>query len=61
MPEYSFNSHTNFGTAGGILTIFLVNISSGDVIRTAILAAIGALVSYSISHLLKYCIRKWRK
>jgi Na+-translocating ferredoxin:NAD+ oxidoreductase RnfA subunit len=61
MPEYSFNSHTSLGTAGGILTIFLVNISSGDVMRTAILAAIGAIVSYSISHLLKYCIRRRRK
>ncbi len=61
MAEFSFNGHTTWGTAGGVLTIFLVNINSGDMIRTAILAAIGAVVSYSISHLMKYCLRKCRK
>ena len=61
MTNQSFTGHTTYGTAGGIITIFLANISSGDVFRTAILAAIGALVSYSASHLIKYYTRKWRK
>lgn len=58
MAQQSFTGHTTYGTAGGILTIFLANISSGDVFRTAILAAIGALVSYSMSYFLE--ILPWK-
>jgi hypothetical protein len=61
MNDSVFTGHTKYGTIGGILTIFLVNISSGDIIRTIVLAATGATVSFGVSLGLKYCIRKWRR
>ena len=49
------------GTAGGIITILLINISAADLIKTAVLAGIGAVVSFFISMLLKYWLSRWRK
>ena len=49
------------GTAGGILTIILMNINAADILKTAVLAAIGAVVSFFISILLKYWLTRWRK
>ena len=34
---------------GGMLTVLLANISSGEITRTALLSAIGAVVSYFVS------------
>ena len=61
MADPVFTGHTKYGTCGGIITIILVNISSGEIIRTMVLAAIGAFVSFAVSLACKYCIRKWRK
>ena len=61
MNEQSFNTMTKVGTAGGTLTIFLMNITTTDVMKTAVLSAIGAAVSFGVSLLLKMFIRKWRK
>jgi hypothetical protein len=61
MTEQQFNGHTTYGTLGGIITILLVNINAGDLIRTAVLAAVGAVVSLSVSHGCNYWLRKWRK
>ncbi len=61
MQDHLFTGHTKFGAAGGILTILLVNINSGDVIKTILLAALGATVSFFISFVLKYCISRWQK
>lgn len=46
------------GTAGGTLTIILANISGSDLLKTSVLAAIGAMVSFGVSYLLKRLIRK---
>jgi|GEM_PF-1950169 len=35
--------------------------NTSDVLKTAVLAATGAVVSFFISMFLRYCIRKWRK
>jgi Na+-translocating ferredoxin:NAD+ oxidoreductase RnfA subunit len=61
MNEQSFNTTTKVGTVGGTLTIFLMNITTTDVMKTAVLSAIGAAVSFGVSLLLKMFIRKWRK
>ncbi|MEL7588455.1 MAG: hypothetical protein AAGU19_17225 [Prolixibacteraceae bacterium] len=52
---------TRAGIAGGTLTVLLVHISSGDLARTAILAAVGALVSFTVSVLLKMLVQQLRK
>ena len=60
MTETNFTGHTKYGTLGGIITILLYNINTGDVIKTAVLAAIGASVSFIVSLGLRYCLRRWR-
>ena len=42
MNQY-FDTHTKAGTAGGTLLSIFANIHSGDILKTAILAAIGAV------------------
>jgi len=61
MTDQQFNGHTTYGTIGGIITIILVNINAGDMLRTIVLAAVGAVVSLSTSHICNYWLRKWRK
>jgi hypothetical protein len=61
MNEPNFTGHTKYGTLGGIITILLYNISTSDVVKTTVLAAIGAFVSFFVSLVLRYCMRKWRK
>jgi len=51
-------SFTRESTAGGTLLIILANISSADLIKTAVLAALGATVSFGVSLLLKWMIKK---
>ncbi|MFL5809838.1 MAG: hypothetical protein ACJ749_09975 [Flavisolibacter sp.] len=47
------------GTAGGTLTV-LFGISTADMIRTVILAVLGAVVSFGVSLLLKKIVRWWK-
>ena len=61
MADQLLTGHTKYGTLGGIITIFLVNITSGDIVRTIVLTSVGAFVSFTISFALKYCLKKWRK
>jgi hypothetical protein len=49
------------GTAGGTFLSVLPNLHSEDVLKTIILAALGAIVSFIISMLLKYLIKKHKK
>ena len=55
------NSHTLMGTAGGTFLSVLPNIQSEDVLKTVLLAAIGAIVSFTISLVLKSIIKKHKK
>lgn len=61
MAVHSNHGGTVAGTASGtILTIF-ANIHSEDIVKTAVLAIIGAVVSFSISLALKWMSRKMRR
>ena len=54
-------NHTNLtlrGTAGGTFLSVLPNLSSEDIFKTVILAAIGAIVSFLLSLVLKLFIKK---
>ena len=57
----STNSHTLMGTAGGTLLSVIPNIQSADVLETVVLATIGAVVSFTISLVLKSIIKKHKK
>ena len=61
MTDTNITGHTKYGTLGGIITILLYNINTGDVIKTAVLAGIGAFVSFIISMSLRYCLSKRKK
>jgi hypothetical protein len=49
------------GTAGGTFLSVLPNLQSEDVVKTVILATLGAIVSFTISIILKFLIRKHKK
>ncbi|MDD3003457.1 MAG: hypothetical protein PHH66_00890 [Flavobacterium sp.] len=58
------NSHGNstlVGTAGGTFLSIVPNLNSEDLIKTVILATVGAVVSFSISVLLKSLFKKHKK
>lgn len=51
---------TLMGTAGGTFLSVLPNIHSADLFKTALLAALGAIVSFALSLLLKCIIRRFK-
>lgn len=53
-----FDNNTKAGTAGGTLLTVFFNIRSEDLLKTIILAGIGAAVSFSITLLLKHLFKK---
>ena len=56
-----FDNTTKAGTAGGTLLTIFGNISSQDIVKTIVLAGIGAVVSFTITILLKTIIRRLKK
>ena len=59
--NHVFNSSTKAGTLGGTLLTLLVNIDNEDLIKTGILAAIGAFVSFTVTLILKFLIKRLKK
>ena len=56
-----FDSSTKAGTIGGTLLTLLANIDSEDLLKTGILAAIGAVVSFTVTISLKFLIKRLKK
>lgn len=52
---------TLIGTAGGTFLSVLPNLHSEDVLKTVLLAAIGAIVSFVLSMTLKCIVKKHKK
>jgi hypothetical protein len=59
--HHNIESGTILGTVTGTVLTVLVNIGSSDIIKTVILAALGAVVSFSVSLLLKWLVKKFKK
>jgi hypothetical protein len=57
----SVNNHTLMGTLGGTLLSIAPSIPSADLLKTAVLAAVGAAVSFTMSLILKCLIKKYKK
>lgn len=55
-----FDSTSKAGTFTGTMLTIFANISSPDVLKTALLAAIGAAVSFVVTHVLKVMLRRLR-
>jgi hypothetical protein len=52
---------TLIGTAGGTFLSVVPNLHSEDVLKTVLLASIGAIVSFGISMVLKFVIKKYKQ
>jgi len=61
MNQNYFDNSTKAGTVGGTLLTIFVNIKSEDLLKTGILAAVGAVVSFSVTLLLKLLIKRLKK
>lgn len=51
---------TKRGTISGTLLTIVATINQEDIFKTAILAAIGAVVSFAVSLLLKRLVKWWK-
>lgn len=51
-------SYLKTGTASGTIVIVLANINSADLLKTAVLAAVGAMVSFLVSYIFKRIFEK---
>ena len=49
------------GIAGGMLTVFLMNISSTDIMKTIVMTTIGTVVSFVVTMMLKPLIERIKK
>jgi hypothetical protein len=56
-----FDSRAKSGTARRTLLTILANISGDDILKTVVLAAIGAVVSFWITLLMKSLIKSLRR
>lgn len=59
--DFHVDNGTKVGTAAGTLLTILFNIHIHDILKTVVLAAIGAIVSFSVSLALKYLAKKFKK
>ncbi len=55
-PPYTMKA----GTLGGTLLVIIIQIQQGELIKTAILASIGAVVSFGVTTLLRWVMKKVR-
>jgi hypothetical protein len=61
MDHPIFDNNTKAGTAGGTLLTIIGFINTSDIVKTAVLAAVGALVSFSMTVLLQFLIKHFKK
>ncbi len=55
------SNSTAIGTLGGTFLSVIPNLQSEDIFKTIILATVGAIVSFLISLILKFLIKKHNK
>jgi hypothetical protein len=61
MSANSIHTGTILGTVSGTVLTVAVNIGSSDVIKTVVLAALGAVVSFGVSLLLKWFVKRLKR
>ncbi len=61
MYDSSFNNSLKAGTAGGTVLTILVNIRLADIGKTMLLAAVGAIVSFAVSLVLKTILKRFKR
>ncbi len=61
MEPVWLSGNAKAGTVGGTLLVIILNISPAALFDTMLLAAVGALVSFSMSALLKYLVKRFTR
>ena len=61
MDNIPANNNTRAGTAGGTFLILFLQIGSGEMVKTILLAGLGAIVSFTVSMGMKWLCGKLRK
>jgi len=59
--EHNYSAQAKHGTAGGFLLVLLANITSADLLKTVVLAATGAAVSFIISFGMKWVSDQFKR
>ena len=59
MEPSTSNGSTRAGMIGGLLFVFM-GLSMAEIVRTALLAAIGASMSFLVTFGFKWVVRKWK-
>ena len=54
-----FNARS--GTFCGTVMVILLQVQSSELLKTILLASIGAVVSFIISHLLKWLVKAYKR
>ena len=60
MENLSPSANERVGTLGGTLLVLLLQIRSGELLKTAVMAAVGAAVSFGVSYLLQRVVKRRR-
>jgi hypothetical protein len=56
----NIESGTILGTVSGTVLTVAVNVGSSDIVKTVILAGLGAVVSFAMSLLLKWLVKRFK-
>jgi len=56
-PPYTMKA----GTLGGTLLVIVIQIQQGELIKTAILASVGAVVSFIVTAVLRWVLKKVKR
>lgn len=59
--HHHIENGTIAGTVCGTVLTVMVNIGSTDIIKTIVLAALGAVVSFGVSVFLKWLVKRFKK
>lgn len=61
LPEPSYDGNVFAGTFGGLLLTLYSNVIVADLLRTVLISAVGAVVSFVVSLLLKRLFRRYNR
>jgi hypothetical protein len=61
MEQPILSGNTKAGTAGGVFLVLLFKISIDDLIVSAVLAAVGATISFAVSVFWKYVLKRFNR
>jgi hypothetical protein len=61
MSNYYLDTDAKAGVAGGMVCTLLSTVNSSDIIKTTVLATVGAVISFGVSLLLKRIVAVWNR